>query len=148
MALKRFQDSSGNKDQAFIFLLSTRAGGVGINLTEADTVIFYDSDFNPHADSQGTLFFIFNSYFQALHRVYRIGQKKPVLILRLLCANTVEELVYQRSLKKLSLSSTILSEGAFFGKIIPSPQSDLEDDETKCNFFVNSSLCSKCFNFG
>jgi SWI/SNF-related matrix-associated actin-dependent regulator of chromatin subfamily A member 5 len=63
----------------FIFLLSTRAGGLGINLTAADTVIIYDSDFNPQMD------------LQAMDRAHRIGQKNIVNVYRLITENTVEE---------------------------------------------------------
>lgn len=66
-----------NTDQHFLFLLSTRAGGLGINLTAADTVILYDSDFNPQMD------------LQAMDRAYRIGQKKFVKVYRLITENTV-----------------------------------------------------------
>jgi SNF2 family DNA or RNA helicase len=62
----------------FVFLLSTRAGGLGINLTAADTVIIYDSDWNPQMD------------LQAMDRAHRIGQKNPVNVYRLITENTVE----------------------------------------------------------
>jgi len=61
----------------FVFLLSTRAGGLGINLTAADTVIIYDSDWNPQMD------------LQAMDRAHRIGQKNPVNVYRLITENTV-----------------------------------------------------------
>jgi SNF2 family DNA or RNA helicase len=61
----------------FVFLLSTRAGGLGINLTSADTVIIYDSDWNPQMD------------LQAMDRAHRIGQKNPVNVYRLITENTV-----------------------------------------------------------
>jgi SWI/SNF-related matrix-associated actin-dependent regulator of chromatin subfamily A member 5 len=61
----------------FLFLLSTRAGGLGINLTAADIVIIYDSDFNPQMD------------LQAMDRAHRIGQKKQVRVYRLITENTV-----------------------------------------------------------
>lgn len=63
----------------YIFLLSTRAGGLGINLTAADTVIIYDSDFNPQMD------------LQAMDRAHRIGQKSMVNVYRLITEHTVEE---------------------------------------------------------
>jgi SWI/SNF-related matrix-associated actin-dependent regulator of chromatin subfamily A member 5 len=63
----------------FVFLLSTRAGGLGINLTAADTVVIYDSDFNPQMD------------LQAMDRAHRIGQKNSVNVYRLITENTVEE---------------------------------------------------------
>ena len=69
---------SPNSDK-FVFLLSTRAGGLGINLTSADTVIIYDSDWNPQMD------------MQAMDRAHRIGQKNPVMVYRLITENTIEE---------------------------------------------------------
>ncbi len=63
----------------FIFLLSTRAGGLGLNLQTADTVIIFDSDWNPHQD------------LQAQDRAHRIGQKNEVRVLRLMTVNSVEE---------------------------------------------------------
>ncbi len=62
----------------FVFLLSTRAGGLGINLTSADTVIIYDSDWNPQMD------------LQAMDRAHRIGQKNIVNVYRLITENTIE----------------------------------------------------------
>jgi SWI/SNF-related matrix-associated actin-dependent regulator of chromatin subfamily A member 5 len=64
-------------NEHFIFLLSTRAGGLGINLTSADTVVIYDSDFNPQMD------------LQAMDRAHRIGQKKEVRVYRLITQDTV-----------------------------------------------------------
>jgi len=66
LAINRFKED----EETFIFLLSTRAGGVGLNLTVADTVIFVDSDWNPQMD------------LQAQARVHRLGQKKKVLVIR------------------------------------------------------------------
>lgn len=80
----------------FVFLLSTRVGGVGLNLTIADTVIFIDQDFNPMVDKQ------------AQERVYRIGQKKDVTIYRLLIKDTVEEIMLKRAQKKMKLSENII----------------------------------------
>jgi SWI/SNF-related matrix-associated actin-dependent regulator of chromatin subfamily A member 5 len=68
-----------NTNEHFIFLLSTRAGGLGINLTSADTVVIYDSDFNPQMD------------LQAMDRAHRIGQKREVRVIRLITQDTVEE---------------------------------------------------------
>ena len=69
----------------FCFILSTRAGGLGINLIAADTVIFYDNDWNPTMDAQAT------------DRVHRIGQKKKVLVYRLVTKGTVEERILKRA---------------------------------------------------
>ena len=76
----------------FAFLLSTRAGGLGVNLQTADTCILFDSDWNPQVDTQ------------AMARVRRIGQKKPVHVYRLVTAGTVEERMQQRAEKKPSWS--------------------------------------------
>ena len=83
----------------FCFLLSTRAGGLGINLQTADTVVLYDSDWNPQAD------------LQAQDRAHRIGQKKPVSIYRLVTENTVEEKIVQRAQQKLKLDAMVVQSG-------------------------------------
>uniref|UniRef100_A0A7S2RL01 Chromodomain-helicase-DNA-binding protein n=2 Tax=Mucochytrium quahogii TaxID=96639 RepID=A0A7S2RL01_9STRA len=92
-SIDRFSNPEGN---SFIFLLSTRAGGVGINLTAADTVIIFDSDWNPQNDAQ------------AQARVHRIGQKKAVKIFRLVTKNTYEETMLQRAALKLGLERAVL----------------------------------------
>jgi hypothetical protein len=79
----------------FIYLMSTRAGGLGVNLQTADTCILYDSDWNPQVD------------MQAMARVHRIGQKKKVHIYRLVTAGTMEERIIQRSEKKLFLDQMV-----------------------------------------
>jgi ATP-dependent DNA helicase len=86
---------------AKIFLLSTRAGGLGINLTAADTCIIYDSDWNPHQD------------LQAMDRCHRIGQTKPVLVLRLATAQSVEGKMLRRANSKLLLERLVIKKGAF-----------------------------------
>uniref|UniRef100_A0A672HZ12 Chromodomain helicase DNA binding protein 1-like n=1 Tax=Salarias fasciatus TaxID=181472 RepID=A0A672HZ12_SALFA len=96
LAVKNF----GSKD-IFVFLLSTKAGGVGLNLTAADTVIFVDSDFNPQND------------LQAAARCHRIGQTRPVKVIRLLARDTVEEIMYSRAVSKLQLTNTVIEEGRF-----------------------------------
>ncbi|KAF7237536.1 Chromodomain-helicase-DNA-binding protein 1-like [Varanus komodoensis] len=96
LAIKKF-----DQQPIFAFLLSTRAGGVGINLTAADTVVFVDSDFNPQND------------LQAAARAHRIGQKKPVKIIRLIGRDTVEEIIYRRAASKLQLASTVIEGGHF-----------------------------------
>ncbi|EWM24038.1 putative chromatin remodelling complex atpase chain, partial [Nannochloropsis gaditana] len=83
----------------FAFLLSTRAGGLGINLQTADTVILYDSDWNPQAD------------LQAQDRAHRIGQKRPVNIYRLVTQGTIEEKIVERAQKKLKLDAMVVQQG-------------------------------------
>ena len=85
----------------FVFLLSTRAGGLGINLTAADTVIIYDSDWNPQSD------------LQAQDRCHRIGQTKPVLVYRLVTANTVDQKVVERAAAKRRLEKLVIHKGKF-----------------------------------
>ncbi|GAO17121.1 hypothetical protein UVI_02026540 [Ustilaginoidea virens] len=80
----------------FAFLLSTRAGGVGINLATADTVIIMDPDFNPHQD------------IQALSRAHRIGQKKKVLCFQLMMKDTIEEKIMQIGKKKMALDHALI----------------------------------------
>lgn len=80
------------RDDIFVFLLSTRAGGLGINLTAADTVIFYDSDWNPTVDQQ------------AMDRAHRLGQTKQVTVYRLICKGTIEERILQRAREKSEVS--------------------------------------------
>ena len=85
----------------FAFLLSTRAGGLGVNLTGADTVIFYDNDWNPTMDAQAT------------DRAHRIGQTKEVSVYRLITADTIEERVVKRARQKQNVQATVYSGGAF-----------------------------------
>jgi chromodomain-helicase-DNA-binding protein 1 len=83
----------------FAFLLSTRAGGLGINLMTADTVIIFDSDWNPQAD------------LQAMARAHRIGQKNHVLVYRFVSKDTIEEEILERARKKMILEYAIISLG-------------------------------------
>ena len=94
---KRIDAFNAPESSTFVFLLSTRAGGLGINLASADTVIVYDSDFNPHRD------------IQALSRAHRIGQRKTVLVLRLVCKATVEEGILNAAKRKLVLESVVVN---------------------------------------
>lgn len=88
----------------FCFLLSTRAGGLGLNLQAADTVIIYDSDWNPHQD------------LQAQDRAHRIGQKNEVRILRLISSNSVEERILERAQFKLDMDGKVIQAGKFDNK--------------------------------
>ncbi|RXG68798.1 Lymphoid-specific helicase [Armadillidium vulgare] len=94
-------DEFNNGNDYYIYLLSTRAGGLGINLTSADTVIIYDSDWNPQQD------------LQAQDRCHRIGQTKPVLILRLVTASTVDQEMVERATAKRKLEKMVMKKGAF-----------------------------------
>ncbi|GAQ08453.1 ISWI chromatin-remodeling complex ATPase ISW2 [Aspergillus lentulus] len=83
----------------FIFLLTTRAGGLGINLTTADIVVLYDSDWNPQAD------------LQAMDRAHRIGQTKQVVVFRFVTENAIEEKVLERAAQKLRLDQLVIQQG-------------------------------------
>lgn len=85
--------------EKFVFLLSTRAGGLGINLMTANVVVLYDSDWNPQVD------------MQAMDRAHRIGQKKQVKIFRLITENTVEERIIERAEMKLHLDNIVIQQG-------------------------------------
>lgn len=87
----------------FVFLLTTRAGGLGINLTSADIVILYDSDWNPQAD------------LQAMDRAHRIGQKKQVKVYRFVTENAIEEKVLDRAAQKLRLDQLVIQQGRSHG---------------------------------
>ncbi|OAA43288.1 chromo domain-containing protein 1 [Metarhizium rileyi] len=96
MAINHF---NADDSDDFCFLLSTRAGGLGINLMTADTVVIFDSDWNPQAD------------LQAMARAHRIGQKRPVNIYRLVSKETVEEEVLERARNKLLLEYLTIQAG-------------------------------------
>lgn len=83
----------------FVFLLSTRAGGLGINLATADIVVLYDSDWNPQVD------------LQAMDRAHRIGQTRPVTVFRLVTEGTVEEKIIERADRKLFLDAAVIQQG-------------------------------------
>lgn len=93
--------SHDGKDSSQVFLISTRAGGLGLNLTEADTVIIFDNDWNPQMD------------LQAIDRVHRIGQTKPVKIFRFVVRDTIEEIIVMRSFGKRALEQMVIRLGAF-----------------------------------
>ncbi|TBU07671.1 DNA excision repair protein ERCC-6 [Hamiltosporidium magnivora] len=96
-----------NEKNIFVFLLTTRVGGLGLNLVGANRVIIYDPDWNPSTDNQ------------AKERAYRYGQSQDVETYRLICANTIEEKVYQKQIFKNLLSKKILKNpniSKFFAK--------------------------------
>ncbi|CAK5076999.1 unnamed protein product [Meloidogyne enterolobii] len=95
--MERFNTDSS----IFCFILSTRAGGIGVNLTGADTVIFYDSDWNPTMDAQ------------AQDRCHRIGQTRNVTIYRLISERTIEENILTKSTQKRRLGEMTIDEGEF-----------------------------------
>ncbi|EJD54992.1 hypothetical protein AURDEDRAFT_147677 [Auricularia subglabra TFB-10046 SS5] len=119
------------KDSEYqVFLLSTRAGGLGLNLQTADTVIIFDSDWNPHAD------------LQAQDRAHRIGQTKAVRILRFITEKSVEEAMFARARFKLAIDGKVIQAGKFDNKSTDKEQeevlrsileADQEQDESEEN---------------
>lgn len=97
---QRLVDKFNLNKKIFCFISSTRCGGIGINLTGADCVIFYDTDWNPAMDKQ------------AQDRCHRIGQTKTVHIYRLISINTIEENIFKKSLQKRDFGGLII-EGNF-----------------------------------
>ena len=91
-----FNEGTSSTD---LFLLSTRAGGLGINLTGADTVVIHDVDFNPEVDRQ------------AEDRAHRIGQTKPVTVYRLVAEDTVDRDIFDLAAKKRVLNERIMEGG-------------------------------------
>ncbi|KAF8131403.1 SNF2 family N-terminal domain-containing protein [Boletus edulis] len=96
VAIDEYNKTDSDK---FIFLLTTRAGGLGINLTSADIVVLYDSDWNPQAD------------LQAMDRAHRIGQTKQVYVFRFITEGSVEERMLERAAQKLRLDQLVIQQG-------------------------------------
>ncbi|GAB2232056.1 hypothetical protein Drorol1_Dr00011078 [Drosera rotundifolia] len=111
--IKEFNDPESNYR---IFILSTRAGGLGINLTAADTCILYDSDWNPQVD------------LQAMDRCHRIGQTKPVHVYRLATAQSVEGRILKRAFSKLKLEHVVIAKGQFQQERAKSNETIEEED--------------------
>jgi SWI/SNF-related matrix-associated actin-dependent regulator of chromatin subfamily A protein 2/4 len=84
-----------------MFLLSTRAGGLGLNLQTADTVIIFDSDWNPQMDQQ------------AEDRAHRIGQKKEVRVFVLVSVGSIEEVILERAKQKMGIDAKVIQAGLF-----------------------------------
>ncbi|VDL83099.1 unnamed protein product [Nippostrongylus brasiliensis] len=124
----------------FLFMLSTRAGGLGLNLQTADTVIIFDSDWNPHQD------------MQAQDRAHRIGQKREVRVLRLITANSVEEKILAAAKYKLNVDEKVIQAGKFdqrstgaerkqmLEQIIRAESEDDEDDEVPDDETINQMI--------
>ncbi|KAG1956057.1 SWI/SNF-related matrix-associated actin-dependent regulator of chromatin subfamily A [Pimephales promelas] len=110
VSINAFNEPNSSK---FLFMLSTRAGGLGINLATADVVIIYDSDWNPQVD------------LQAMDRAHRIGQKKQVRVFRFITENTVEERIVERAEMKLRLDSIVIQQG----RLVDPNMSKLGKDE-------------------
>ncbi|KZV89961.1 hypothetical protein EXIGLDRAFT_771244 [Exidia glandulosa HHB12029] len=112
---ERFNSDS----KVFAFIASSRSGGVGINLTGADTVIFYDSDFNPQMDKQ------------CEDRAHRIGQIRDVHIYRFISAHTVEEAMLRKANQKRALDDLVIQQGGFDWRRV------LMDESSGCGAMVD-----------
>jgi SWI/SNF-related matrix-associated actin-dependent regulator of chromatin subfamily A member 5 len=97
--ISAIDDYNKEGSEKFLFLLTTRAGGLGINLTSADIVVLFDSDWNPQAD------------LQAMDRAHRIGQTKQVMVFRFVTENAIEEKVLERAAQKLRLDQLVIQQG-------------------------------------
>jgi chromodomain-helicase-DNA-binding protein 4 len=106
------------------FLLSTRAGGLGINLATADTIIMYDADWNPHMD------------IQAYARAHRYGQTRKVMVYKLVCLDTIDEAIISKTKHKLVLDHAIMSSSA--AKIKPEELHELLQ--------FGAKVCANCGN--
>ncbi len=111
----RLQDFNKDGSEKLVFLLSTRAGGLGINLATADIVILYDSDWNPQMD------------LQAQDRAHRIGQKKPVMVYRFVTEGTIEEKIVERAETKLRLDAMVIQQGGLSAKARKLSNQDMVD---------------------
>jgi SNF2 family DNA or RNA helicase len=94
-------DRFNNDNKIFCFISSTRSGGIGLNLTGADSIVFYDTDWNPAMDKQ------------AQDRCHRIGQTRTVHIYRLITVSTIEENIFKKSIQKRELNYIIMEEPKF-----------------------------------
>lgn len=135
--LKKFNEEGS---QYFIFLLSTRAGGLGLNLQAADTVVIFDSDWNPHQD------------LQAQDRAHRIGQQNEVRVLRLCTVNSVEEKILAAAKYKLNVDQKVIQAGmfdqksssherrAFLQAILEHEEQNMEEDEVPDDETLNQMI--------
>ncbi|XP_052277549.1 chromodomain-helicase-DNA-binding protein 1-like isoform X3 [Dreissena polymorpha] len=124
-ALDHF-NAEGSQD--FCFLLSTRAGGLGVNLATADTVIIFDSDWNPQND------------LQAQARAHRIGQKNQVSVYRLVTKNSVEEEIVERAKRKMVLDHLVIQRMDTTGRTVLNKGGDLGSSKTPFSKHELSSI--------
>ncbi|KAI9727794.1 MAG: hypothetical protein M1834_007941 [Cirrosporium novae-zelandiae] len=135
---KRIDAFNAPDSPLFAFLLSTRAGGVGINLATADTVIILDPDFNPHQD------------IQALSRAHRIGQKKKVLVFQLMTRDSAEEKIMQIGKRKMALDHVLIEQmdaddeaGESLEAILKHGADALFDDDNRSDIRYDSTSVDK-----
>ncbi|CXI24825.1 Snf2-related CBP activator, putative [Plasmodium berghei] len=124
-----------NNDKSyFIFISSTRSGSIGINLTAANVVIFYDTDWNPSIDKQ------------AMDRCHRIGQTKDVHVFRFVCEYTVEENIWKKQLQKRKLDNICINMGNFNSQNNRNNNTSLQDhNEMNKDWFTNVDTIKEIF---
>lgn len=112
---RQIDEYTAEDSSKFIFLISTRAGGLGLNLMTANTVVLFDSDWNPQMD------------LQAMDRAHRIGQKKQVRVYRLITKNTMEVKQIEKQTMKLKLDTMIIQKGRASNSKTALGKDDLKD---------------------
>jgi hypothetical protein len=152
---QRLMDRFNSDSKIFCFILSTRSGGLGINLTGADTVVFYDSDWNPAMDAQAQdryaqnefqLTFVLTPDLTSLAdsvtctRAHRIGQTREVHIYRMITEHTIEENILTKAKQKRNLDFLVMDEGKFHA-ITPN-ESTVDDAATEGDTFTKDKLQS------
>lgn len=125
---QRYMDRFNTDARIFCFILSTRSGGTGINLTGADTVIFYDSDWNPAMDAQ------------AQDRAHRIGQTRDVHIYRLITEHSVEENILKKAQKKKNLDIMVMDQGKFNASAPPLKEEDSSKADNVKDVYTKKGL--------
>ena len=147
-------DKFNNDKKVFCFISSTRSGGIGLNLTGADSIIFYDTDWNPAMDQQ------------AQDRCHRIGQTRTVHIYRLITLSTIEENIFKKSIQKRELNYVVMEDGKFDidnmqnlnnklniqniiqeGHLIKKTDEDIDDDNEEYNKRRNNDSIKKLLEF-
>ncbi|KAJ3227576.1 helicase [Clydaea vesicula] len=150
--IEKFNKDDKTNNEEFIFLLSAKAGGVGINLIGANRLILFDIDWNPSVCKQGNIIitYYFNdefpAIFEAMARIWRDGQKKEVFIYRFITTGTIEERIFQRQVTKLGLSDSIMDDKSTTDGFSTRDLKDLFsfDDETPC--LTHDLLECKCLH--
>ena len=134
MADRRDLIETYNEGNVNVFLLSTRAGGLGINLTRADTVILHDLDFNPESDKQ------------AIDRAHRIGQTRPVTVYKFCCEGSVDEDIFNRCHQKSKIADAVLHGGRLDHDHEPGDEDVYEDVDADLAAPVSvEALLNRCF---
>lgn len=116
------EDFNNPAKDLFVFLLSAKAGGVGLNLIGASRLVLFDNDWNPASD------------LQAMSRIWRDGQKKEVFIYRLILAGSIEEKIFQRQLSKVALTGCVVDQSTSKEKL------KLSNEELKDLFSIKEDV--------